>query len=451
MRCASRVVNSLGKVSMSKSKIDVVLGLQRGDEGKGRLSDKLAATHDIVARYNGGPNAGHTIYVDDKTIALHQVPAGALYPNVLNIIGNGMYIDPLKLVDEIKDLKSKGLNLTPKNLAVSYAAHLILPHHILLDELREGGVEAQGSTKAGIAYVAGDKYERSGVRAELLVINPKLLGARIIAGLDSVNEKGRKIQGFKPIASDKTARAWLVRAVELKPYITDTALLLNQKLKAGKSVLAEGAQAAWLDIDGGMYPFVTSSHPTIGGALNGLRVGHKYVDKVYGVMKAAPSHVGDGPFVTEIKDENLAAKIRGQRGEVDAEFGATTGRPRRVGWIDLPAIRTSIRDNGVTDVVLTKLDSLQKFNDLSTIPVAVAYKYEARVLREAPSSAYMLEKCHPLYKNLPLWQADISQAHSWKKLPREAKAFVEFLEKELDTPISMVGVGPGRDQLISRS
>ncbi|OGL35654.1 hypothetical protein A3F05_01020, partial [Candidatus Saccharibacteria bacterium RIFCSPHIGHO2_12_FULL_47_17] len=324
---------------MKKGKIDVVLGLQRGDEGKGRLSDKLAATHNVVARYNGGPNAGHTIVVGGQKISLHQVPSGALYPKVINIIGNGMYVDPLKLLDEIADLQAKGLSISPKNLTVSYAAHLILPHHILLDELREGGDGAQGSTKAGIAYVAGDKYERSGVRAELLVINPKLLEQKIVEELNQL----------KAADSQKTAKSWLAKAMQLKPYVTDTASLLNEQLAKGKSVLAEGAQAAWLDIDGGMYPFVTSSHPTIGGALNGLRVSHHYVDKVYGVMKAVPSHVGDGPFVTEITDQRLADKIRGRRGEVDAEFGATTGRPRRVGWLDLPAIRTAIRDNGVTD------------------------------------------------------------------------------------------------------
>lgn len=425
---------------MEKGKIDVVLGLQRGDEGKGRLSDKLAASHDIVARYNGGPNAGHTIVVKGQKLSFHQVPAGALYPKVINVIGNGMYVDPIKLINEIAELKAEGLKLTPKNLAISYAAHLILPHHILQDEQREGGNNAQGSTKVGIAYVAGDKYERSGVRAELLVINPKLLEQKIIDGLLSV----------KVTPNHSKIKKWLNTALKLKSYITDTAWLLNNQLVKGKTVLAEGAQAAWLDIDGGMYPYVTSSHPTIGGALNGLRVSHHYVDKVYGVMKATPSHVGDGPFVTEITDKKLANQIRGQRGEVDAEFGATTGRPRRVGWLDLPAVRTAIRDNGVTDVVLTKLDSLQKYSDLDSISVAVAYKYKGKTLTEAPSSAYMLAECQPVYKAVKLWQGDISSITNWKDLPAGAKKFVEFLEKQLGTPISLVGVGPGRQQLLAR-
>lgn len=432
---------------MKKGKIDVVLGLQRGDEGKGRLSDKLAAEHDIVARYNGGPNAGHTIVVKDRKIALHQVPSGALYPSVLNVIGNGMYIDPLKLLAEIADLKKQGLILAPKNLAISYAAHLILPHHILLDELREGGGLAQGSTKAGIAYVAAEKYERTGVRAELLTDGTKLLKQKIIDGLNNVHKLANLQQ---PTKAEAVASDWLGQAKKLKPYIADTAWLLNEQLKHGKSVLAEGAQAAWLDIDGGMYPYVTSSHPTIGGALNGLRVGHKYVDKVYGVMKAVPSHVGDGPFVSEITDEALASLVRGRRGEVDAEFGATTGRPRRVGWLDLPAIRTAIRDNGVSEVVLTKLDTLQRFKDHGSIKVAVTYNLSGKKLDQAPASALMLANCQPVYRQIKLWTGDVSQARSWSDLPTGAKEFIEFLQVELGTKISMVGVGPSREQLISR-
>lgn len=426
-----------------KGRVTVLVGLQRGDEGKGRLSDKLAATHDIVARYNGGPNAGHTIYVKGVAIALHQIPGGALYPKVVNVIGNGMYIDPLKLLAEIKHLKSEGIKLTPRNLSVSYAAHLILPHHILLDEMREGGDSAQGSTKAGIAYVAADKYERTGVRVELLEINPLLLEKAVIAGLQKV--------GQKPVAAKKMAKNWLKQALALKPYISDCAKLLNDQLNKGRSVLAEGAQASWLDIDGGMYPYVTSSHPTTGGALNGLRIGYQYLDKVIGVMKAVPSHVGGGPFVTEIKNEEAAELLRGKREDVDGEFGATTGRPRQVGWLDLPAVRTSIRDNGVTEVALTKLDTLQKLVKLKTIPVAVAYKYKGELLSESPSSAYMLEHCQPVYKEIKLWNEDVSLARTWKELPKGAQAFVSFLEKELGLPISKIGVGPDREQLITRS
>lgn len=422
--------------------INVVLGLQRGDEGKGRIVDKLAAKHDVVARYNGGPNAGHTIHTGGKTIALHQVPAGALYPKVINIIGNGMYVDPIKLVDEMDELSKQGIKLAPSNLAISYAAHLILPHHILLDELREGGTKAQGSTKAGIAYVAADKYERSGVRAELIDVNPKLLEDHVIKGLEEVSR-----HSGKSVEIHKVAKDWLTKASRLKPFITDAAQLLDDQLKAGKQVLAEGAQAAWLDIDGGMYPFVTSSHPTIGGALNGLRFGHQNVNRVIGVLKAIPSHVGDGPFVTEIKDNKLAEQVRGRPDDIDGEFGATTGRPRRVGWLDLPAARTAIRDNGVTEVALTKLDSLQK---LSELQVATAYTYKGEDIKTAPASAYMLEQCQPVYKKIELWRGDISQAKNFDELPEGAQKFVKFLESELGVPITMLGTGPGRDQLISR-
>ncbi len=418
--------------------IDVVLGLQRGDEGKGRIVDKLAEDHDVVARYNGGPNAGHTIHVKGQTIALHQVPAGALYPDVINIIGNGMYVDPIKLIDEMDTLAGQGIKLEPKNLAISYGAHLILPHHILLDELREGGTSAQGSTKAGIAYVAADKYERSGVRAELLDVDSKLLEKLVAEKILKVDAKA----DAKSIAKD-----WIAKAAKLKPFITDTAELLDSQLKAGKKVLAEGAQASWLDIDGGMYPFVTSSHPTIGGALNGLRFGHQYVHRVIGVLKAIPSHVGDGPFVTEINDEKLAAEVRGKKEDIDGEFGATTGRARRVGWLDLPAARTAIRDNGVSEIALTKLDSIQK---LSKLQVAVGYKYKGKELKTAPASAYMLEQVEPVYKQIEMWQGDISDAKSFDELPAGAQDFIKFLETELGVPVTMIGTGPGRDQLISR-
>lgn len=435
---------------MSKQgRVTVLVGLQRGDEGKGRLSDKLAAVHDIVARYNGGPNAGHTIFVGGQTIAFHQVPAGALYPRVLNVIGNGMYVDPLKLLAEIAQLQSQGIKILPKNLAVSYAAHLILPHHILMDELREGGSDAQGSTKAGIAYVAADKYERVGVRAELLDIDPKLLEKTVASGIAKVNELGKQVKGFKPVDASAEAKRWTSEALKLKPYIADSAKLLNDQLQEGKSVLAEGAQASWLDIDGGMYPYVTSSHPTTGGALNGLRIGYNYIDKVIGVMKAVPSHVGGGPFVTKIDDKSVASSLRGSRGDVDGEFGVTTGRPRGVGWLDLPAIRTSIRDNGVTEVALTKLDTLQKLAK-PTIPVAITYKYKGQELKEAPSSAYMLAKCQPIYKDLPLWEGDVSKARSWNDLPDGAQNFISFLETEIGVPITMIGVGPDREQLITR-
>lgn len=432
-----------------KGSVRILVGLQRGDEGKGRLSDKMAASCDVVARYNGGPNAGHTIYFKGNKIALHQVPSGALYPKVLNIIGNGMYVDPVKLLDEIKVLGQKGIKLSPKNLSVSYAAHLILPHHILLDEMREGSLSAQGSTKAGIAYVAADKYERTGVRAELLQINPQLLQQRVEEGLDKIKHMSKQGQQ-QPLKISKTANDWLKKALELRSYITDTARLLNDQLKQGRSILAEGAQASWLDIDGGMYPYVTSSHPTTGGALNGLRIGHQYIEKVIGVMKAVPSHVGGGPFVTEITNQSAANQLRGHKADVDGEFGATTGRPRQVGWLDLPAIRTAIRDNGVTEVALTKLDTLQKLVDRREVPVAVAYKYKGEIFKEAPSSAYMLEHCLPVYEQLELWEGNVSLASGWTDLPIKARGFIRFLEKELSLPINMIGVGPDREQLIIR-
>jgi len=429
-----------------KGRLNVILGLQRGDEGKGRFVDLLAQKHDIVARFNGGPNAGHSIALNkDLEFKLHQVPAGVLYPGKLNVAGNGMLIDPIRLLAEIAEIRAAGREVTPKNFAISDAAHMILPHHILLDEMREAGAAKQGSTKRGIAYAAADKYERSGARAELVAEAQDELLARVTSGLQRVYELTNKTGN-----PEAEARAWLKEAVKLKPFITDTVNLVRGRLESGDTMLAEGAQAFAIDIEHGMYPYVTSSHTTIGGVLNGLGVGPQHLGKVTGVVKAVKSHVGDGPFVSEITDEKLADKIRGERGKIDSEYGTSTGRPRRVGYLDLPELKPAIKLNGVSEIALTKLDTLARYG--KSMPVAVKYKYLGQEINEAPgNSAVKLAKCQPVYEEVELWQEDISEVKRFEDLPANAQKLVKWLEEQLEVPIAMIGVGPNRDQVILRS
>lgn len=429
--------------------LDVVVGLQRGDEGKGRFVDLVANNYAIIARGNGGSNAGHTLMPDTlEPLALHQVPSGISRPGKLNIIGNGVYVDPRRLVDELVDVRAAGYEVSPKNLLISDAAHLVLPHHIGLDSLREGGLRAQGSTRSGIAYVAADKYLREGVRMENAFL-PKILHERAYDGLQQLNKqlppKQRKTsQQLQAIVKD-----WL-RSVELlKPHLADTVEIINNKLQAGEAVLAEGAQAYWLDINHGMYPSVTSSSTTVAGLLDGLGVSAKHLGKVTGVAKSVKSHVGSGPFVTEITDAKLAAIVRGTFGLADSEYGATTQRPRRIGYPDLVELRNAIRINGVDELALSKLDHVPRYGE--TVKIATSYNYEGQQRLTAPTSALALEKCTPNYTVLHTWQQDLSEMHNFNDLPTEAKAFVDVFETELKVPVTKIGVGPSRSQVIQRA
>jgi adenylosuccinate synthase len=426
--------------------IDIVLGLQRGDEGKGRIVDVMAGEYDLVARFNGGPNAGHTVANGDaEPLKLHQLPSGIARPEVTNVIGNGMLLDPIRLLDEIKDVQSAGVAVSPENLIISDLAHLILPHHISLDEIRETGSGGQGSTKRGIAFVAREKYERVGVRAEMLVHDLDGLYEAVRAGLESVNES-RQAVGLKPHDAAAEARTWVDTAKVLAPYVTDTVEVLQEALRGKQSILAEGAQAFGLDIDFGMYPYVTSSHTTSGGAVIGLGIDPHEIKRVVGVVKLLKSHVGGGPFVTEITDEALASKMRGEPGKIDSEYGASTGRSRMVGYLDLPELRRAISVNGVTELALTKFDVLSMFGE--SMKVAIAYELDGKQLRHAPSSAAQLEASKPVYKDVPLWSDDITGIRKRADLPANANALLDFLTEELNVPITMIGVGPERDQII---
>jgi adenylosuccinate synthase len=426
--------------------LDVIVGLQRGDEGKGRFVDVVAGDYDIIARGNGGANAGHTVIPEGREpLALHQVPSGIAYPDKLNIIGGGVYLDPRKLVDEIESIRKTGLDVSSDNLLISDTAHLVMPHHIGLDSLREGGAQAQGSTKSGIAYVASEKYLRQGVRFES-ISRPKELLVLAVHGLQLLNERLPKAQRQTDAELKAAAKAWLEAAESLQEYMADTVHIINRRLEQGKRVLAEGAQGYWLDINHGMYPAVTSSSTTVAGLIDGLGVSAKHLGKVTGVAKAVKSHVGGGPLVTHITDPELEATVRGPFGETDSEFGATTKRPRRVGFPDLVELRNAVRGDGVDEVALSKLDHVPRFGD--QLKIAISYDYEGKLYRTAPNSVAALETCKPNYQSCTNWTEDISGIRSYDELPKAAQDFVELFERELAVPITKIGVGPNRNQII---
>jgi adenylosuccinate synthase len=429
--------------------LDVIVGLQRGDEGKGRFVDLVAGDYDIIARANGGANAGHTVIVKEgsEPLALHQIPSGVAYPGKLNVIGDGLYLDPIRLLAEIESIKSSGLGVSPENLLVSEASHLVLPHHIMLDDLRESGKGAQGSTKSGIAYVAADKYLREGIRFES-ISDSKLLKERVYDGLRRVNEMLDADKRQSKAELTAITNEWVKVAATLAPYAADTTEIVNEYLAQGKSVLAEGAQAFWLDINHGMYPAVTSSSTTVAGLLDGLGVSAKYLGKVTGVTKAIKSHVGGGPLVTEVTDLKLAEKVRGPLGKTDSEYGVTTQRPRRIGYPDLVELRNAIRVNGVDELAISKLDHVPRFG--ATVSIATAYVYEGHHRLTAPTSAIALAKCEPEYRQLATWKKDLGKVRNFEDLPDEAKSFIELIETELDVPATKIGVGPHRDEVILR-
>lgn len=426
--------------------LDVVVGLQRGDEGKGRFVDSVAGGYSVIARGNGGANAGHTVVPEGmEPLALHQVPSGIAYPDKLNVIGGGVYLDPRLLASEIGYITKAGIEVSAKNLLISDTAHLVMPHHVGFDTLRERGDKSQGSTRSGIAYVASEKYLRQGVRLES-VDTPELLSDLAYEGLSRLNESLPEGQRKSKEEMRADADEW-VKAVEgLKPYMADTVAIINERLKAGDKVLAEGAQGYWLDINNGMYPAVTSSSTTVSGLIDGLGVPPKLLGKVTGVAKAVKSHVGGGPMVAHITDEALEAKVRGPLGKTDSEFGATTGRPRRIGYPDLVELRNAVRGNGVDELAISKLDHLPRYGD--DLKVAVSYTYEGEERRTAPTSVAALEKCTPNYRSCQNWTEDISGVRDYGELPDEAKKFLELFESELGVPVTKIGVGPGRTQII---
>ncbi len=433
--------------------VNVIVGLQRGDEGKGRFVDMLAEEHDIVARFNGGNNAGHTVVLPDgRDLALHQVPSGIAHEHITNVIGNGALLNPEKLVEEIEGIESKGIQVSEQNLKISSAAHLILPQHIYEDRIREAGEDRQGSTCSGIAPVASYKAMRSGARMEMAKNDPTTLTEVIYHGLREQRGQ-RALVGIEYIDEMDIAKEYVDTARKLGSYVTDTVFYLNQELRKDQpaEVLAEGAQAFLLDIDHGMYPYTTSSSTTTGGVSIGLGVPPTYINKVTGIAKAVQSHVGGGPFVTEIHDPKVLEQLHGDMSKIDAETGTTTGRLRRLGYLDIPQIRRAQMVNGENHnqvMALSKVDWVRRFG--SVVKVCVAYERKGKRYEVSPDSAYKLEQCTPIYEELPTWEEDIQHIREFSDLPVNAQGYIKFIEEQTKVKIQMIGVGPQRDQVIVR-
>jgi len=417
----------------------VLLGAQWGDEGKGKATDLLGDRVDYVVRYQGGNNAGHTVVIGDQKYALHLLPSGILSPNVIPVIGNGVVIDPAVLLTEIKGLNERGIDTS--KLKISTNAHLITPYHRTIDKVSERflGKSKIGTTGRGIGPAYADKINRIGIRVQDL-FDPSILKQKIEAALHDKNQILIKVFNRKGITVDEVLDEYLGYAQILKPYVADTALLLDQALKAGKNVLLEGSQGTLLDVDHGTYPFVTSSNPTAGGASTGSGIGPTKITRVIGILKAYTTRVGSGPFPTELFDADGEALRK-----IGDEVGVTTGRNRRCGWFDAPIARYAVRVNGLTDFFLTKLDVLTGWEK---IPVCVAYKVDGVRVEELPASQTDFHHAKPIYEYLSGWEENISKAKSVEDLPSNAREYVKFLEKVSGAPISAIGVGPGRDETI---
>jgi len=417
----------------------VLLGAQWGDEGKGKATDLLGDRFDYVVRYQGGNNAGHTVVIGDQKYALHLLPSGILSPNVIPVIGNGVVIDPAVLLTEIKGLNERGIDTS--KLKISTNAHLITPYHRTIDKVSERflGKAKIGTTGRGIGPAYADKINRIGIRVQDL-FDTSILKQKIEAALHDKNQILIKVFNRKGITVEEVLTEYLGYAEILKPYVVDTALLLDQALRAGKNVLLEGSQGTLLDVDHGTYPFVTSSNPTAGGASTGSGIGPTKITRVIGILKAYTTRVGSGPFPTELFDADGDALRK-----IGGEVGVTTGRNRRCGWFDAPIARYAVRVNGLTDFFLTKLDVLTGWEK---IPVCVAYEVDGVRVEELPASQTDFHHAKPIYEYLPGWSESISKAKSIDDLPVNAREYVKFLERVSGAPISAIGVGPGRDETI---
>lgn len=423
-----------------------IIGAQWGDEGKGKITHLLAEQHDVVVRYSGGPNAGHTIIHGGKVFKLHQIPSGVLFPDVRCYMGNGMVIDPDEMIREMNMLGEAGVPLG--NLFLSGNAHLILPYHRALDRGQEAsrGDRAIGTTGRGIGPAYTDKVARRGVRAQDLMLPDGALAEKIQPALDGVNALLEHRLDSEPVALSsvmQSVRGWRER---IGPHVTDAFTPVHEALEAGQKVLFEGAQGTLLDIDHGTYPYVTSSNPTTGGVLTGSGVGPGAIGRVIGVAKAFQTRVGSGPMPTELEGAD-ATRLRGTGEQQWDEFGTTTGRPRRVGWLDLVALEFARRVNGLTELALTKLDILSK---LPGIPVCVAYEWDGGAHESYPAQMGNLAACRPVYQELPGWEADVMGVSRWDALPDAAQAYIHFIEEHAGIPVTIVSTGPAPEHTLFR-
>ncbi len=425
----------------------IVVGTQWGDEGKGKVIDWLAKEADLVARYAGGDNAGHTVTVADERYALHLVPSGILYPGKLCLMGGGMVVNPTSLLREMDDLAERGIDVSPARLKLSVNAHLIMPYHIALDGALESsrGEEAIGTTRRGIGPAYTDKSARVGLRAGLMS-DPEGFAETVFQAVEDKNTTLTRVYGQEPLDAKAIAAEFHDYARRLAPHLADVSLIVNQSLDTNRSLLCEGAQGTLLDLDHGTYPFVTSSAPTAGGALTGLGFGPRHVDRVIGLVKAFTTRVGAGPFVTELLGKT-GERLRGTGADPWDEFGTTTGRPRRCGWLDAVILRYAARVNGLTHLAVTKLDILTGFE---TVKIAVAYDHQGERLEHMPLDRKAMANCQAIYEELPGWSGDIRGARSLDDLPAAARRYVELVEELVGVPILLVGVGPGREETIIR-
>ena len=419
----------------------ILVGTQWGDEGKGKVTDLLARDYDYVVRFQGGNNAGHTVIHGDTELALHLIPSGVMYDNVTPVIGNGCVIDPKVLTEEMAGLEAQGISTA--RLLVSGNAHVIMPYHITLDGASEQrlGTNKIGTTKRGIGPCYQDKFARIGIRIQDL-LDPKIFREKVSAALAVKNEILRDIYGLPMYSVDQICEEYFTYAAIIRPHVVDCGHLLNEALREGKKVLFEGAQATQLDIDHGTYPFVTSSNCTAGGAMTGAGVGPTKIDRVLGIAKAYLTRVGSGPFPTELFDEY--GETLSSAGH---EFGVTTGRKRRCGWFDAVVARYAVEVNGLTDLALTKLDVL---GAVDTIKICTAYEADGKVYDYVPGQQTAFHHAKPVYEEMPSWGCDITGCRTFEELPQEARDYVERLEELCGAPISIVTVGPDRNQTIMR-
>ena len=417
----------------------VIVGTQWGDEGKGKIIDILSAKVDYIVRYQGGSNAGHTVVVDGKCYVFHLIPSGILHRGKICCIGNGVVVDPQSLIKEIEGLRSSGI-IVGERLKISDLAHLIMPYHKILDQLREGKrTNKIGTTGRGIGPCYSDKINRCGIRmADLL--NPKVFREKLKDNLKEKNEIFKKVYNHPGFSFDELCKEYLGYARRLEKHICNTAILLNKAIEDKKDILLEGAQGTFLDIDFGTYPFVTSSSATSGGACIGTGISPDKIDKVIGVAKAYTTRVGEGPFITEYAPH--FNKLMRERG---SEFGATTGRPRRCGWFDSLMVREAVLLNGIEELAMMKLDVL---DGLKSVKLCTAYKYKGKLFKEFPHDLEVLNRARPVYLEMPGWERPKRKPRQYKDLPLNCRNYIAKLSDILKTRIAIVSVGSGREDTI---
>lgn len=425
--------------------LDIVVGTQWGDEGKGRVVDLLAAQADYVARYNGGDNAGHTVNVGQQIFKLHLIPSGIIHPHTVAVIGNGVAVNPRVLLSEMETLTGLGVEISPKRLMLSFAAHMITPAHLALDQAQETarGKAKIGTTLRGIGPAYTSKVSRHGLRLFEMLDQAKFVPA-IHAHVEEINQQLTSLYQAEPLNPDDVAEELGEYAVRMAPYIGDISTTIYEALGQGRRILAEGAQGTLLDLDHGTYPFVTSSTPTSPGALVGLGLGPGYEERVIGVTKSFQSRVGSGPFPTELFGY-LADRLRGTGEQPWDEFGTTTGRPRRVGWLDLVLLRYAVRINGITELALTKLDIL---SGLDRVLLCTGYRQEGHEFFNLPFGPSDLSGYEAIYEEVPGWQEEIRDARRWEDLPVEARSYILRIEELVGVQVRLVSVGPEREQVV---